>query len=112
MLKLQPYAQTLVVNKPYPKLAYKFFGPFKVLERIGTVAYRLELPKGAQVHPVFHSQLKSFTPKYTPMFLDLPTTMDMTEQDLKPLKVLECSLVKKGNKAIPQVSMQWYHLSG
>jgi len=38
LLKLQPYTKSLVVNRPYPKLAYKYFGPFKVLERIGTVA--------------------------------------------------------------------------
>jgi hypothetical protein len=34
-LKLQPYAQSSVVNRPYPKLSMKFFGPFTILERIG-----------------------------------------------------------------------------
>jgi hypothetical protein len=38
LLKLQPYAQTSVINRPCAKLAFKFFGPFKILERIGEVA--------------------------------------------------------------------------
>jgi hypothetical protein len=34
LLKLQPYAQSSVVNKPCPKLALKYFGPYRALDRI------------------------------------------------------------------------------
>lgn len=54
LLKLQPYTQTSIASRPYPKLSFKYFGPYKVLERIRDVAYRLELLPDSRIHSVFH----------------------------------------------------------
>ena len=49
------------------KLLQKYIGPFKVLERVGVVAYRLALlPNLSNVHIVFHvSTLQKYTPNTT-----------------------------------------------
>lgn len=108
ILKLQPYTQSSVANHPFPKLAYKFFGPYRVVEKIGAVAYKLELPYHSQIHPVFHiSQLKPFHPNYTPVFSTLPMITDLQASEAQPASILERRLVKKGSTAIPQLLVTW-----
>ena len=103
LLKLQPYVQTSVANRPYPKLAFKYYGPYTVLERVGPVAYRLQLPEGRLIHPVFYiSQLKSFHADYSPVYSDLPKVRDLSIVDAVPEAILERRMVKKGNVVIPQ----------
>jgi hypothetical protein len=85
LLKLQPYAQQTVVNRPYPKLAFKFFGPYTVLKRVGSSAYRLDLPPDSKVHNVFHvSQLKPFTPDHTPNYAKITKLVDLVLIQLNP----------------------------
>lgn len=110
LLKLQPYAQTTVANRPCRKLAYKYFGPFKVEEKIGTLAYKLSLPEDARVHPVFHvSQLKPFTPNFGPVFGELPKPPDLTATELNPIAILDRRMRKKGNAPLVQLLVQWSH---
>jgi hypothetical protein len=111
LLKLQPYVQQSVVSRPYPKLAYKFFGPYKILERVGKVAYKLQLPLGSLIHPVFHvSQLKEHRPDYSPVFSELPNLPALDQLDTVPEKILDRRMVKKGSSAIVQVRVKWSQL--
>ena len=108
LLKLQPYAQKSVINRTYPKLSFKYFGPYSVLARYGTVAYKLDLPPSSQVHPVFHvSQLKTFLPDHTPVFTELPTPLQLDVAELQPEEILDRRLIKKNNAAYLQVLIKW-----
>ena len=57
-LKVPPQSETMKTRK-CNKISPRYSGPFKILKRIGDVAYKLELPESSQVHHVFHvSKLK------------------------------------------------------
>ncbi|GKB89525.1 ty3-gypsy retrotransposon protein [Tanacetum coccineum] len=56
-LKHSIEVQTSVHNRTNEKLSRLFYGPYKVIERIGEVAYKLELRVGSEIHPVFHVSL-------------------------------------------------------
>jgi hypothetical protein len=68
----------------------KFFGPFKILARIGQSAYKLQLPDSSLVHPVFHvSQLKTHVPDHIPAFSTLPTPLQLDTGELIPEEILD-----------------------
>jgi hypothetical protein len=49
-------------KRPSAKLDHIRIGPFKILERIGRVNYKLELPETMRIHPVFHVMLLEKAP--------------------------------------------------
>ena len=69
-----------------------------MLDKIGQVAYKLELPPNAQIHDRFHvSQLK-LAVGYKGQFIPLPSVGNQG-QEFEPLAILERKLVKHGNRA-------------
>ena len=62
-LKVMPKGGVARFNKR-GKLSPRYIGSFEILERVGTVAYRLALPLSlSSVHKVFHvSMLRKYTP--------------------------------------------------
>ena len=49
----------LHTSHPVRKLHPKWFGPFKVMEVLSLVTYRLQLPPSWQIHNTFHATLLS-----------------------------------------------------
>jgi hypothetical protein len=94
------------------KLAPRYIGPFKVLERKGEVAYRLELPPSLSgVYDVFHvSQLKKClrVPEEQAPLEGLEVQEDLTYTE-HPVKILETSKRVTRNKKIKMCRVQWSH---
>lgn len=105
-VKLQPYRQQSTVMRSNNKLAPKFFGPYKIIDRCGAVAYKLELPASSLIHPVFHVlQLKVLVGNVpTTHHLPTATTDVLTKQ---PEKILARKMVKRQNRAATQVLVKW-----
>jgi hypothetical protein len=88
LLKLQPYRQSSVQRRVSQKLSKRFYGPFPVLRRIGTVAYELDLPPSSRIHPVVHvSQLRAYKgddPRshFTPIPIDMKCKNILEEKDM------------------------------
>ena len=62
-LKVMPKRGVIGFDKR-GKLALRYIKPFKILKKLGTMAYRLALPPSLSgVHEVFHvSMLRKYTP--------------------------------------------------
>lgn len=97
--------QSLVVVRANHKLSFRHFGPFQVLAKIGTMAYGLQLPASARIHPIFHvSQLKGAKGFSHPVQTELPT--DFTRFQI-PQQFLNYRVTKKHNSATIQLLTHW-----
>lgn len=96
-LKLQPYRQQSLSRRPCEKLAARFYGPFRVIQRIGRVAYKLDLPTYSKLHPVLHiSQLKKVVGN-VPVVPTLPAQITADcELVAEPETILEVRQVQTG----------------
>ena len=71
------------------KLSQRYYGPFKVLERIGEVAYKLDLPPSFMLYPVFHvTMLKKRVGNSSLIAEELPSFDEEGRLLLKPKEAI------------------------
>jgi hypothetical protein len=111
-LRLQPYKQiSLKQSKKDNKLSPKYYGPYKVLQNIGTMAYKLELPASSGVHLVFHvSCLKKVIGDNIPVQTIVPELDKEGKIILEPEVVTDTRILQLRNRSISECLIKWKKL--
>ncbi|XP_035816176.1 uncharacterized protein, partial [Zea mays] len=96
------------------KLSPRYIGPFTILARVGSLAYRLLLPDSmAGVHPVFHvSMLRKFLrdPDHQIEMEPIAVQQDLT-LECRPVRILEFSERVLRKRSIKYVKVLWSNQS-
>ncbi|GKF67860.1 hypothetical protein Tco_0197539, partial [Tanacetum coccineum] len=109
MLKVSPWKGVMHFGKR-GKLNPRYVGPFKVLEKIRSVAYKLELPQElSRVHNTLHvSNLKkcySDEPLAVPLEgLHIDEKLQFVEE---PVEIMERDIKRLERSRIPLVKVRW-----
>ena len=94
------------------KLSPRYIGPFEILERVGTVVYRLVLPPNlSDVHEVFHvSMLRKYTPDpaHVVDWSELGINADGTFEE-GPMRTMDSREQVLRHKIVRLVKVLWQH---
>ncbi|GJZ39156.1 putative reverse transcriptase domain-containing protein [Tanacetum coccineum] len=109
MLKVSPWKGVIRFGKR-GKLNPPYIGPFKILAKVGTVAYRLELPKKlSRVHSTFHvSNLKKcLSNEPLAISLDEIHVDDKLHFIEEPVEIMDREVKRLKQSRIPIVKVRW-----
>ncbi|GJU80924.1 putative nucleotidyltransferase, ribonuclease H [Tanacetum coccineum] len=107
-LKIQPYRQKTLAKRHYEKLSPRFFGPYRVKRAAGPVAYELELPPEARIHPIFHIlMLKPARGSFSSTPVTPLTITKDWEIDLQPHSVITHRWVYEAGQPVLELLITW-----
>ncbi|GJS06185.1 putative reverse transcriptase domain-containing protein [Tanacetum coccineum] len=109
MLKVSPWKGVVHFGKR-GKLNPRYVGPFKVLEKVGEVAYKLELPEElSRVHNTFHvSNLKKcYADEPLAVPLDGLHFDDKLQFVEEPIEIMDHEVKRLKRSRIPLVKVRW-----
>lgn len=102
--KLQPYVQSSLALRSNQKLAFKFFGPYPVVSKLGKVAYRLKLPESSSIYPVFHVFQLKLAVTLNTVISSLSSEFDWPRI---PELVLQNRVLERNGNQVQQVLVKW-----
>ncbi|GKE60494.1 putative reverse transcriptase domain-containing protein [Tanacetum coccineum] len=109
MLKVSPWKGVVHFGKR-GKLNPKYVGPFKVLEWVGDVAYKLELPQElSRVHNTFHASnlKKCYADEPLAVPLDGLHFDDKLQFVEEPVKIMDREVKRLRQSRVPIVKVRW-----
>ena len=110
-LRLQPYQQSTLKQKGAEKLKPRFYGPYRVIRRIGEVAYELDFPTGSRIHNIFHvSCLKKALGQQVTATEELPPTDDEEHLVLQLEAIIDTRERQLRSRTVREYLVRWRNL--
>ncbi|GKE41735.1 putative reverse transcriptase domain-containing protein, partial [Tanacetum coccineum] len=111
MLKVSPWKGVVRFGKR-GKLHPRYVGPFKVLEKVGSVAYKLELPEElSRVHNMFHLS-KCYADEPLDVSLDGLHFDDKLHFVEEPVEIIDREVKRLKRSRIPIIKVRWNSKKG
>jgi len=93
--------RNIKTKRPSNKLDFTKLGPFKIMEKISPVNYKLALPDGMRIHPVFHISLLEPAPRNAKLQTNANVENDENEYEVE--QILDTQMIRN----IPYYLVKW-----